>query len=196
MGKPTIVSILATAICALLTSTSNAHETNAWPVQPTTKLEALEIKTGTIIVKGITQMGGVSASAGVLSVSCKEVTDASTGQKESGIAIVFTVGGQQREMLQVDYDELESLVKSLDYLCKVNGSVTTLNSFEAAYTTKGGLRLAAFTSKRTGGVGYAVRNTHATMTPVPLTEPQFAMLRSLVEQAKGKLDGMRQGTAR
>jgi len=48
--------------------------------------------------------------------------------------------GQFKDMMLIDYDELASPLNAIDYLSKLDVSVSSLNSFDAAYTTKGGFR--------------------------------------------------------
>ncbi len=176
---------------ALLSAVACAQDTNAWPVVPQTKLEALGTNVGVVLIESSTQIGGVTATAGVASVYCKEVTDTSTGRKEHGIKIVITEGGQQRDGTLVDYDELDSLIRAMEYLGKVDWSVTTLTSFEARYTTKGGLRLAALGRKRTGTIEYAVWSGRGGNATLMLSLTQLAQLRDFIEQAQRKLAAMR-----
>src|ERR1051325_6563438 len=48
---------------------------------------ALSLKTGVVGVKGPTQFGGCPARVGSVAVRCKEYTDASTGQRDYGVAV-------------------------------------------------------------------------------------------------------------
>lgn len=79
----------------------------------------------------------------------------------------------------------------MDYLNKVDWSVTTLPSFDAVYTTKGGLRLSAFSSRRNGTVEFAVRTLRASLPPLLLPRDQVAQFRQFLAQAKSKLDALR-----
>jgi len=185
--------VLIAAIGWLLqTAPSGAQDANLLPAVPATKLEALATNTGTVIIQGTAQIGGLSAKAGVVSVSCKEVTDTGTGRKEYGIAVGVTVGGQQQDTTIIDYDEMDSLLKAIDYLSRVDGTVTPWPSFDATYTTRGGLRLAAFSSQRTGTIGFALRSGRLSKkTVVQLSRDQLVQFQGLIGQAKSKLDSIR-----
>jgi hypothetical protein len=67
----------------------------------------------------------------------------------------------------------------------------TETHFVAFFITKDGLRTAAFSSKRTGTIEYAVRTLRSNQRPAWLARDQGAQLRSFLQQAKSKLDSRR-----
>ena len=69
-----------------------AQETNACLLVPATKLEAFDTNTDTVIIKATAPIGTVPAHGGAVSVRCREITDAGTGRRESGIIIDITFG--------------------------------------------------------------------------------------------------------
>jgi hypothetical protein len=175
----------------LPTGIARAQETNACLPVPATKLEAFETNTDTVIIKATAQVGTVQAPGGAVSVRFREITDAGTGRRQSGIVILITSGTQLDDVMLIDYDELSSLLDGMEYLGKLDWSVTSLPSFDAAYTTKGGFRAAALGSRRTGNIEFAVRSVRVNRAPLLLSRDQLAQLRSLVEQGKTKLDALR-----
>ena len=178
--------------CLLVPTTLRAQEaTNAYLIAPATKLEAFETNVGTIIIKATTDLGVVSAKTGVISVKCKEFTDTATGRKEHGLAIEIGWPGQFKDVMLIDYEELGSLLGALDYLNKVDVSVSSLDAFDAAYTTKGGFRVAALGSRRTGLVQFGVRDIRISAAPVVLSRDEMTRLSSLINQVKTQLDGLR-----
>ncbi|HET7626370.1 MAG TPA: hypothetical protein VFM25_14020 [Verrucomicrobiae bacterium] len=160
------------------------------PPPPPTKLETLETNTGTIIIKGTGLVGSLSLNSVVVTVTCKEDTNLGSGQKEFGIAIDMGANPRQAFRTILDYDELAPLLNAMDYLAKVDWSVTSLSSFSASFTTKGGFRIAAFSSKRATAIDFSIRDEHMNRG-VLLTQTQLAQFRSLIEQAKTNLDGIR-----
>jgi hypothetical protein len=76
----------------------------------------------------------------------------------------------------------------VDYLGKLDWNVTALPDFSAVYTTKGGFRADARGSRRTGNIVYAVLSIRENTPRLALTRDQLGQLRSLIEQAKAKLD--------
>ena len=86
----------------------------------------------------------------------------------------------------IDYDELDSLLDGLEYLGKLDWSVTPLPGFDAVYTTKGGFRAAAFGSRRTGNIEFAVRSIRVRTAPLVLSRDQLGQVRSLVRAGQGQ----------
>jgi len=174
----------------VLSGTLLAEDTNA----PKTKLEAFEAQTGVTIVKGSVLIGSVNGQNGVVSIRCKESRDASTDRKESGLAIEVREGEAQADTTVIDYDELDSFLNAIDYISKVDYRVTTLPFFDVVYTTKGGLRIAAYSSARSPGtIQAAVHSSHITNTRVLLSPQQLARFLSLIQESKAKLDSLRAG---
>ncbi|HSY73970.1 MAG TPA: hypothetical protein VK810_00740, partial [Dongiaceae bacterium] len=98
-----------------------AQTTNA----PATIIENFELQTGTVIVKGFSATGSVSVGDAAITIRSKESSDIGHGQKTRGIAVGFSGSGGQpdnfipKTFLVVDYDELNSLASSIDYLGKI-----------------------------------------------------------------------------
>ena len=182
-------SVIAVVGSLFLIVVSQAQDTNIW-LFPATRLEACQTNIGKVIIKATAQVGNVSAGAGVLSVSYKELTDVSSGSRESGLAIGITAAGRQCESL-IDYDEIDPLVSAVDYLNKVDWTVTSLPALDAFFNTKDGFRIAAFSSKRTSNIEIAVRSIRWNVGPLLLSRTEVAQLRNLIAQAKTKLDALR-----
>jgi hypothetical protein len=187
-------SFLILAIVAglpFLPETAFTQETNAYLILPQTRLEGFETNTGTVIIRATAPIGTVAANSGELAIKCKDATDAGSGHRESGIAVEINGNGRREDILLVDYDELDPLLNAIDYLSRLDWSVTTFPGFDAIYTTKGGLRLVAFGGRRSGAIEFAVRSLRANWPPLLFSRDQLGQLRSLVEQAKAKLDSLR-----
>ena len=179
---------------ALIWPSLHAQETNPSPILPATKLEASETNVGAIVLKATTDLGAVSTASGVVTVRYKENTDTATGHKEHGLAIELARQFPPKDTMLIDYDELASLLNAIDYLSKVDVGVTSLNSFDAAYTTKGGFRIAALGTRRTGIVQFGLRDVRVTappFLPLPLSRDEMTRLWTLIDQAKQQLDALR-----
>lgn len=174
----------------LLAVTSSAQITEVYPPAPATTLEILETNTGTVIIKATAPMGSMSVNAVNVTVTCKEDTDTSTHRKEYGIAISLEATGQLEDRTIVDYDEMDSVLKAIDYLNKIDWSVTPLTGFNAAYATKGGFRIAAFSSRRSGAIEFSLRSGRMSKGLL-ITQSQLAQFRGLIDQAKRKLEEIR-----
>jgi hypothetical protein len=90
---------------------------------------------------------------------------------------------------------LDALLKGLEYISKVDFTASSLTSFEAAYATKGGLRVAVHGSRRTGFIEAAVQSQSSRFNKavVSISMTELAQFRVLMEQAKMKLDAIRAG---
>jgi hypothetical protein len=179
---------------SISTMQAQAQFINILPPPPMTRLESFDTNTEVVILKASTDVGSISADSGVVAVKCKEMTDTSTGHKEQGIALEITPRGQARGVLLIDFDEIPSLVAAIDYINKLDVTVTPLTSFDAAYTTKGGFRIAALGTRNTGAVQFGVRDARLSAnpsTPVTFSRDQMTRLSDLINQAKGVLDSLR-----
>jgi hypothetical protein len=184
MIMPKFCLVLIAACCSLAFASRAQDTTNT----PKTEIENFETQTGTVIVKGFGQTGSLAVGADVVSVRCKESIDVGHGTKLYGIAIELAVN-QRRELLIVDYDELDSLLNSMDYLAKISYEATALPGFDATFTTKSGLCIAAHSERREGTVQTFLQ--FAGTPRIPLTSVQFAQFQNLIAQAKSSLDALK-----
>jgi hypothetical protein len=72
-------------------------------------------------------------------------------------------------------------------------SVTSLNTFDAAFTTRGGFRIAALGNRRTGAIQFAVRDARIGSTPVMLSREETFRFLALINQPKSTLESLRRG---
>jgi hypothetical protein len=93
----------------------------------------------------------------------------------------------------VDYDEMDGLLKSVDYVSKADASVSLLPSFSAGYTTKAGLRISAYTSQRKGQIKFVLHGSHF-VKGIPLSPDQLSKTYDLLAQAKAQIDQLRGAT--
>lgn len=159
------------------------------PAQGTeTKLEAFEKQTGTVIIRGRSEIGSVSGM-GTVEVDCIEFLDVSTGQRQMGIVLAVKGSGryESTEASFIDYDEIESLLNGIDYIAKVTLSSTKLSSFEAAYKTKGELSVVTYSSSK-GKIEAAVSTGYTGSARAFITTAKLSELRSIIAKAKKKLD--------
>jgi hypothetical protein len=161
---------------------------------PPTIIEQCEAQTGTVIVKGFSQVGTMPLGNGTIAVRCKQTADVGHDQKLDGIMVVLHDDGAAgalavRRALVVDYDELDSLIGGLDYLGKITYDATPLDGFDASYTTRSGLRFSAHSERRQGGIQMFIQFGDA--PKIPLTSEQLTRLRDLIAQAKSSLDAIK-----
>jgi len=195
MLKTNLLSLEVTLVIGVVGMTGSvlAQDATAPLLLPATKLESFETNVGILIIKGTTEVGAVSGSGGDVTVKCREVSDAATGRKERGVALEIIEQGQLKDRLLIDYDELEPLLKGVDTLSKIDSSVTSLDSFDAAFTTRGGLRLAALGNRRTGSFRFGLRDLRQNLAPISFSREEMARFSSLMTEAKKRLDSIGKG---
>ncbi len=181
MNKPII---FGTVLFGLLAWSAIAQDTNVLK----TELGEFEARTGTVIVKGFTQVGSLAVGQTVITVRCKESTDINTGHKADGLAIEVAGQPPLRERILVDYDEIDSLLNGINYLNKITYNVTALQGFEAGYSTKAGLRVVANSVRRQGGIQASLE--YGDDPRILLTSDQMSQLYGLIEQARNTLDSL------
>jgi hypothetical protein len=152
---------------------------------PATKLEAFSARTGIVLVKGYTTLGTVNGM-GRVSIDVREFRDASNPKSvQYGVAFEVKESGRlERENTSfIDEDEIDSLIRGLDYISKIDRGVTTFENFEAHYRTKGDLSLVVF-SGRGGEISLAVSSGRIGRTQAFLKLSDVAKIRSLLGEAK------------
>lgn len=167
-------------------SLAQAHDTNA----PRTRMQAIETRTNTVIVRGVAEIGVVEGTRGVVLVTIRESTDQATREKALGVALTLR-GREKIEVVNViDHDELDSLIRGLDQLASPQWGDTSLPQVEVIYATRDGLRVASFSSRDATSVEAVIQTTYPLQTTTVLNSAQLIGFRNLLEQARGRLDSI------
>jgi len=180
--------MLALGLCF---NCAQAQLTNELTFVPATKLESFDTNVEVIILKGTTDVGAINSGGGTVAVRCREITNLNSAQKQQGLAIEITPQGQERDVMLIDYEEIQFLLNAIDYITRLEVTATPLAGFDAAYTTKGGFRIAALGARRTGLIQFGVRDARFRSIPVVFSRDDMSRLSSLISQAKGTLDSVR-----
>lgn len=158
--------------------------------EPLTDLEELDIKAGAVIVKNYTVVGTVSGFGGTATVTGYEFVDTQSGRKAYGIGVELEESERSEraalERLYVDYDEMDTLIKSLDYIIRIEKS-TTMENFEAQYKTRSDLTVTTF-NRTTGTLRAAVSSGFVGRIRIGMTLGNLADFRKLLIDAKTVLD--------
>ena len=191
-----IFRTLAT-LAALSFATSVCAQTVA-PVQtpppPATKIEAFSSKTGIVMIRAFSIIGRIRGQ-GLVTIDAREFRDASSpSQGVYGIAVeVKEAGRLERESRSfIDLDEIDSLVRGLDYIAKITRSVTLLNDFEATYRTKGDFAVTVF-SDSTGGLALSVDSGRIGKSSAFLKMSDLEALKTHILEAKRVVEAARAG---
>jgi hypothetical protein len=182
-------TLLAAAAALGAAAATHAQQPVLFPIEPTTKLEALMARQGALLLQGSSRIGGVRAAPGTfITVGSRELTDVQTGERALGVAIeVRASGGRDPDRVSyVDYDELPGLLLALDYMARVQRTETALDRFEARYLTKGGLLVSVF-DVGTGMRATVASGVLASTAGTELEFGEFQRLRQLLQVAHGSL---------
>jgi len=156
---------------------------------PLTKIEALEAHTQTIVIKGFAPVGSLTVDGDAVSVRIKATSELNTGRNLQAVTIEID-GKQQVDRVVVDYDELDGFINAIDFMSKADYNISSLPGFDAGYTTRAGLRVAAYTSKRSETIQPYMQSSNSGR--LNFTGNQLAEFRSLIAQAKTNLDSLEQ----
>jgi hypothetical protein len=178
---------LLLTLSALCAQKAVAQQYTLVEIEPKTKLEALNTQIGVVLIRGFSHIGTIASSPPV-EINAIEITDTSTGKKQTGMTI--EVKGAARfdntDRSFVDNDEIDALLTGIDYISKSNADFTKLDHFVAIYKTKGYFRASTFSIP--GNVNAAISIGYTKPTIVSLSMQQLTELKSLIVRAKQKLD--------
>jgi hypothetical protein len=180
--------LVAAALCVPVLHAQDRMQEQA----PKTRLEAFDAQAGTVVIRGFSKVGELrGVYGGVLTVQSMEFTEATTSKKEYGISIDVkeTDRLERTNRSFIDYDEIASLLKGIDYVSKVDSSVTKLENYQADYRTKGDFKISIFNSGKetmasisSGSIG---------QTSMFLKIGDVTRFRDFVASAKNTLDSLR-----
>jgi len=156
---------------------------------PRNKLEEIEGRMETILIKGRTYVATLRAQNGHARVEATEIRDTRNSTRVHGVVITIVAdGGPPGEIRSlIDYEEIDPLIKAFDTIAKTDESVTKLTHFEARYRTKGDFEILVF-KQVSGGVAATVEGGFFDRSRLLLTLDDFTKLRWMIAQAKERLD--------
>ena len=160
------------------------------PVEPRTKLEALDDRHSTVILKGFTRITTVEV-AGVR-IDAVEMREMGNVSRAKGVVVSLREGGERprENRAFVDYEEVDSLLNAIDAISRVDETTVKLAGFEAKYRTLGDLEIQVFKQTRSGTAVIITtgicENSRAT-----LSLDDLAKIRAMIQEAKTRLDEIR-----
>jgi hypothetical protein len=192
MKKLTPLALLCLALFSFRCEASG-QQPKAKPPQSQTKLELFQEKTGSVIVRNFTEIGHFYAAlSGTVTVTSWEFIDAQTGKKEYGISVAVKESGtlEREDRAFVDYDEIPSLLKGIDYISAIDKTVTKLQNFQADYRTTGDLQVSTFTDSK-GKIQAVVKVGRIGAASAYIDLKNLAHLRQFIVDAQAALDAIK-----
>lgn len=159
------------------------------PLEPRTKLEAIEAGYERVLIKGFTPIVTLNLRGADLRLDVIELRDTSAGTRATGIVIALRESAENpRENRSfVDYEEIDRLIKALESIARVNETVTKLSGFEARYRTLGDLDINVFRQSRSGTAVSLSSGICDRVTGL-LTLDELDRLKGHILEAKTRLD--------
>lgn len=190
-SKFALLLILFVAFAGMVAAQQPAPPSSPVQFDPLTRLEAFDSQVGTVVIKNYTYIGSVSGLSGIAMITSYEFVDAQTGRKEYGIGVEIRENTRsekegREERTYVDYDEIDALIRGLDYIIKIERSAT-LENFEAQYRTRGELSVSTFI-RPNGALQAAVSIGLFRKAEVVISTGKLADFRKLIADAKATLD--------
>jgi hypothetical protein len=159
------------------------------PLEPRTKLEAIEDRHSTVVIKGFTRITTVEVRG--VRIDALEMREMGNVSRAKGIVVVLDGGERSRDNRAfVDYEEIDPLLTAIDAMVRVDETATKLAGFEARYKTQGDLEIGVFRQTRSGT---AVMLTTGICDRAigTLTLDDLAKVRAMIQEAKSRLDELR-----
>lgn len=167
------------------------------PLEPRTKLEALEDRHGTVLIKGFTRITTVEIRG--VRIDAVEMRELGNVSRAKGIVVALRderpPADNRNERPNegrafIDYEEIDPLLNAIDALARADETLTKLAGFEARYRTLGDLEISVFRQTRSGTAVIMTTGIcdRATQT---LTLDDFAKIRAMIQEAKSRLDEIR-----
>ncbi len=159
------------------------------PLEPRTKLEAIEARYERVLIKGFSQIATLNVRGVDIRVDAVELKEAASSARASGLIIAIRESGEtpRENRSLIDYEEIDGLIKGLESVARVNETVTKLAGFEARYRTLGDLEINVFRQSRSGTSASLSSGICDRVTGL-LTLDELDRLRAHIIEAKARLD--------
>ena len=161
------------------------------PVEPRTKLEALEDRQKSIVIRGFTRITTLEIRG--VRIDAVEMREMGNVGRAKGAVIVLQrerEGRIEDNRAFIDYEELDPLLNAIDNLSRVDETVTKLAGFEAHYRTLGDFEIRVFRQTRSGAA-VTLQTGICDLTTQALTLDDLAKLKAMFQEVKTRLDELK-----
>lgn len=160
------------------------------PLEPRTKLEALDDRHSTVIIKGFTRITTVEVRG--IRIDAVEMHELGKVGRAKGIVVVLIERSERpnENRAFIDYEEIDSLLNAIDTVARVDETATKLAGFEAKYKTLGDLEIGVF-RQTSRGTAVIMTTGICDLARATLTLDDLAKVRAMIAEAKARLDEIR-----
>ena len=160
------------------------------PFEPRTRLEALEVRRSSVIVKSFTRITTIDFRG--IRIDAVEIRQTGTTFLAKGVVVVLREGGERpnENRAFVDYEELDPLLNAIDVMARVDETTTKFPGFEARYLTPGDLEISVFRQTRSG-TAVTMRTGICDYATVNMSLDDLAKVKAMIQEAKTRLEEIR-----
>ena len=163
------------------------------PLEPRTKLERIDERHSTVIIKGFTRITTVEVVG--VRIDAVDMREMGNVSRAKGLVVVLssTAEGSNRprdNRAFIDYEEIEPLLNAIDAAARVDETMTKFPGFEAKYRTLGDLEITVFRQTRSGNAALMTTGV-CEQGRTTLTFDELAKVRAMIQEAKTRLDEIR-----
>ena len=159
---------------------------------PRNKLEDIDGRMETLLIKGRHWVGTVRAQNGSARVEAFEVRDTHNSDRATGVLITFLPADANSRSDEIrsmiDYEEIDGLVKMVDTMIKADDNVTKLSHFEERYRTRGDFEVMVFKQQTGTSVAAAIEGGFFDRLRLFMIMDDLIKFRYMIVQAKERLD--------
>ena len=157
------------------------------PLEPRTKLEAIDDRHSTVVIKGFTRITTVEVRG--VRIDAIEVRELGNVARAKGLVVVLREGGERPNDNRafVDFEEIEPLLNAIDAIGRVDETATKLAGFEARYKTQGDLEIGVF-RQTSRGTAVMLSTGICDRATASLSLDDLAKVRAMIQEAKARLD--------
>jgi hypothetical protein len=108
---------------------------------PRTYFETVNATPDTLLIKGSSVIGTVSGTYPV-EIRAERVTNPQTTNTVYAVSLRTKFDQNATQVDYIDYDELDALIRSVQYIGQATSAVTPMDNFETVFRTRSGLSIA------------------------------------------------------
>jgi hypothetical protein len=160
------------------------------PLEPRTKLEALEDRHSTVVIKGFTRITTIEMRG--VRIDAVEMRELGNVSRAKGIVFSLREGGEKprQDRAFIDYEEIDPLLNAIDVISRADETITKLVGFEARYRTLGDLQITVFKQTSRGNAVLLTSGVCEQATAA-ISLDELAKIRAMIQEAKMRLDEIR-----
>jgi hypothetical protein len=157
------------------------------PLEPRTKLETIDDRHSTVLIKGFTRITTVEVRG--VRIDAIEMRELGNVARAKGMVVVLREGGERPDDNRafVDYEEIEPLLNAIDAIARVDETATKLAGFEARYKTQGDFEIGVF-RQTSRGTAVILTTGICDRATTSLSLDDLAKVRAMIQEAKARLD--------